>query len=686
MWNIAPEYLSLVIILILLMYSRKRLQTPNLKSAHFRMFLEFAFLEIILSIISVLAIENYTVVPESINQIIQIMFFLAAPILPLLFAQYVIAVGWEDNPKIRTYLRLAYIPYILYLPLVLSNHFTKLLYDITSLEGFVYGKWFSLIYQIHLVYIVIMFIIAFSCRKKMKSYLSNTLLSFPIISLIILIIESVYPSLVLSGSAAAVSSLIVYLYLLNKEHVDLKESEERFRDIFSLKGNPIFVIDKSNGDILEANESACSQYGYTRDEMLRLKNTDMSNEPERTIQAAKDFNGTNGHIGLRYHKKKDGDIFPVEINSTLFKWKSRDAILVISRDITERLIAENKLIYLSYHDQLTDLYNRRFFAAELERLDTKRNWPITVAMGDVNGLKLINDTFGHQKGDQLLKTISLVMQKACREDDIIARLGGDEFAVIFPNTTEEQAEKIVSRIIGYASQEEIEGLSVSISFGCQTKHNELENINTVMKEAEEIMYRNKLNESTSMRSKAIPLMMKTLFEKNVREMEHSERVSDICVRLASEMGLDRNSINRIRTAGLMHDIGKIGIDERILNSNAILTDVELIEIKRHSEIGYRILIASMDFSDIAEDVYEHHERWDGKGYPRGLREENISIFARIIAIADSFDAMVSDRPYRAYKKSMSEEEALEEIRNNSGTQFDPRLVQIFVEKVMHFDW
>jgi putative nucleotidyltransferase with HDIG domain len=238
----------------------------------------------------------------------------------------------------------------------------------------------------------------------------------------------------------------------------------------------------------------------------------------------------------------------------------------------------------------------------------------------------------------------------------------------------------------YASEEKVEGLNISISFGHQTKTDENENMNTIIRETEERMYRHKLNESSSMRNKTVTLIMNTLFEKNNREMEHSERVSEICVKIASEMGLDKDSLNRLRTAGLMHDIGKIGIDEEILNSKTILTQKEWIEVKKHSEIGYRILASSTDFSDIAEDVYAHHERWDGNGYPRGLAKESISIFARIIAIADSYDAMISERPYRSYRKSMSIDEAVSEIKKNAGTQFDPSISKIFVEKVLHLPW
>jgi putative nucleotidyltransferase with HDIG domain len=201
----------------------------------------------------------------------------------------------------------------------------------------------------------------------------------------------------------------------------------------------------------------------------------------------------------------------------------------------------------------------------------------------------------------------------------------------------------------------------------------------VFKEAEDDMYRHKLSESSSMRSKTIDLIMNSLFEKNSRESFHSKRVSELCVGIASSMGKDHDFINKIRIAGLMHDIGKIGIADSILNKVETLNNDEWHEIKRHSEIGYRILSAVNEFSELADCILEHHERWDGKGYPKGIAGDKISAEARIIAIADTYDAMTSDRPYR---KAFSDREAVKEILLNAGTQFDPAIVKVFTDKVL----
>jgi len=297
-------------------------------------------------------------------------------------------------------------------------------------------------------------------------------------------------------------------------------------------------------------------------------------------------------------------------------------------------------------------------------------------MGDVNGLKLVNDSFGHSVGDDLLVKVSQALRKASRVDDIIARHGGDEFILILPKTDVEEATKIINRFKYYLSLEKSSTIDISVSFGTQTKQSIDESIQLIIKKTEDDMYTHKVYESSSMRSKTIDLIMKTLFEKNSREMLHSTRVSEVCGALAKKARFNKEEIKKIKLTGLMHDIGKIGINERILNSTGKLDVDELKEIRKHSEIGSRILGASGEFVEIAEVVLQHHERWDGLGYPRGLKGEEISLNARIIAIADTYDAMVSER---AYRHSYTKKQAIEEINRCSGTQFDPYLVKLFTE-------
>jgi diguanylate cyclase (GGDEF)-like protein/PAS domain S-box-containing protein/putative nucleotidyltransferase with HDIG domain len=365
------------------------------------------------------------------------------------------------------------------------------------------------------------------------------------------------------------------------------------------------------------------------------------------------------------------------------KFNEPDYYVVALHDISERKKAENQIVYLSYRDKLTGVYNRRYYEEEIKNLDCEQNLPISIIIGDVNGLKLVNDAFGHAKGDEFLQKAAASIQKACRENDLIARWGGDEFVILLPETKSEEAEQIINLIETKYVDESVNAVNLSISFGYGTKTEAEQDIMQVLKNAEDNMYQHKLIENRSLRSNIIDTILNTLHEKNAREERHSKRVSEVCQKIGREMNLSEIDIRKLKVAGLLHDIGKIAIEEHILNKPGKLTELEYGEIKRHPDIGYRILASSYDMLDLAESVWAHHERWDGRGYPKGLREEEIPILARIISLADSYDAMSSGRPYKC---AMDVEEIILEIKNNAGTQFDPEIAKTFVEGVLKKEW
>ena len=222
-----------------------------------------------------------------------------------------------------------------------------------------------------------------------------------------------------------------------------------------------------------------------------------------------------------------------------------------------------------------------------------------------------------------------------------------------------------------------------MSFGFEVKNDEQADIRDIIKNAEDKMYKHKLLNSSSTRRNTIDLIMNALYEKNNREMLHSKRVGELCEAIALNMNFEKETVYRIKIAGLMHDIGKIGIDDKMLNKPDKLDADEWAIMKKHPEIGQRILSAASEFSEIGDYIFEHQEKWDGTGYPRGLKGNAILLQARIIAVADSYDAMTS---HRNYGKVFSEEEAVNEIERCSGTQFDPAIAKIFVEKVLGKKW
>jgi len=346
----------------------------------------------------------------------------------------------------------------------------------------------------------------------------------------------------------------------------------------------------------------------------------------------------------------------------------------------ERAEQVNEIEYMSFHDSLTGLYNRRFFEEQLKRLDNPRNLPLSIIMGDVNGLKLINDAFGHKTGDKLLEMIGEIISTSIRGNDIAARWGGDEFTILLPNSGADAAEVLINRIQKKIKSASFEHGKISISFGLDTKKDKEEDINEKFTSAEEFMYQNKLEEINSIRGQTINTIMTTLFEKSIEVKEHSMRVSELSVLIAEKMGLSKTNTNDIKTMGLIHDIGKIVIDLNILDKPGKLTKEERNIIQQHPLSGSRMLNSSHEYSRLAAGVLHHHERIDGKGYPNGIYGDQIPIESKIIAVADAFDAMTAERPYRL--TPLSSEDAIAELRKHSGTQFDKTVVNVFVNKVL----
>lgn len=376
-------------------------------------------------------------------------------------------------------------------------------------------------------------------------------------------------------------------------------------------------------------------------------------------------------------RNKDGGLLSVSVKISRFAAADgEDMGLILVNDNGIQKNFEQEILYLSYHDKLTGLYNRAYFEKKVKEFDHERYYPISIIMGDANGLKMTNDIFGHAQGDAVLIAIANILSLACRETDIIARYGGDEFVVLMPNTSLEESGRISKNILRLCDSQTGEKNSVSISLGYGCKERVTENINDTLNVAENFMYRHKLLESRSYRSSVISSLKKMLFEKSFETEEHAMRLTGLCAEAGQILGLSQSQLNDLELFSMLHDIGKIGVKDQVLLKPGKLTDEEWVEMRKHCEVGYRIAQSAPELAHIAEYILCHHEHYDGKGYPQGLKGDQIPLLARILAVADSFDAMVNDRYYR---KALSKEIAISELKKCAGTQFDPKVVDVFLK-------
>ena len=351
-------------------------------------------------------------------------------------------------------------------------------------------------------------------------------------------------------------------------------------------------------------------------------------------------------------------------------------IVGLARNITTQKNLEDRLRYLSYNDTLTGLYNRTYFEEKIEELNSGEHLPLGIIMGDVNGLKLVNDSLGHLEGDRLLKSIASVLNKTCGDKGFVFRWGGDEFMILLPNCNEYDCEIMIEKIRSECKKNEYNYIELSIALGEVVKYSTEEDIYKCIKEVEDRVYRQKLLEHSSVRSSMMNSLKKSLEAKNMETEEHTERVEFYALEIGKRYGFKSSQMDELMIIARLHDIGKIAIEEDILLKPGPLTTNEFDIMKTHAEKGFRIINASNEIMNVAKCVLTHHEKWDGSGYPLGIGGEEIPLMARIIAIADSYDVMTHDRVYR---KAISKEEAIKELRRCAGTQFDPKLVDLFLK-------
>lgn len=327
-------------------------------------------------------------------------------------------------------------------------------------------------------------------------------------------------------------------------------------------------------------------------------------------------------------------------------------------------------------DRLTGTYTRASFDDILRNADlTSDESPVSVLTLDIDGLNIINEIFGVEQGDAILREMGSILRKACRSRDTIARIGEDEFGILLPGVGADRVECIGRRIALLAARE-MRSVPYRFSIGYAARMGPQEPLRDVLRNAELRMRRLKRNSRGSMHH-ALLQTIEAVMEETSRETKgHADRMRLLCAEMGKLLRMDDESLERLDLVARLHDIGKISVPLSILGKATPLTEDEWTVIRRHPDVGFRIArSSSADIALAADGIRAHHERWDGWGYPRGVSGRDIPYDARIVSIVDACDAMLSER---AYKAAMTAEQAKAELIRCAGGQFDPDLVPVFL--------
>jgi diguanylate cyclase (GGDEF)-like protein/PAS domain S-box-containing protein len=469
----------------------------------------------------------------------------------------------------------------------------------------------------------------------------------------------------------------------------LTESRERFQAIFEQSPLAIEFYD-AEGRLMYANEASIRLFGVQdKVDLERYTLFDNPNLSPLTIQKLRRYEAIHEEILYDYEKVHQNRLYRtantgvciLNVSITpLFGQGRLNGYLLQTEDITIERSKQKEVEYLSYHDYLTNVYNRRYLVDSFQALVKAEAFPIGIMMMDVNGLKIINDAYGHGAGDAALMLIAECLKDYFGDNGIVCRIGGDEFAVLVPRASLESLQNDKDGVEEALGERMTYNLHMSLAIGFDLTDEADKTLDSLLMIAENKMYRHKLSEASSVRSRAIQAIMQTLTEKYQLEKDHSGRVSGYVRLIGEALELKADDIKELEMAGMFHDIGKISIPDSILNKPDRLTKDEYEVVKAHTETGYQILRAADEYSDLAIHALYHHENWNGTGYPKGLKELEIPLFSRIISVADAYEAMTSDRPYR---KAMDPLLAIDELKRNAGIQFDPDIVHVFLEKVLN---
>lgn len=481
----------------------------------------------------------------------------------------------------------------------------------------------------------------------------------------------------------ALAEMLTGSMLRLEREKEIMAQNSTYADLVEQAGDWIWKVD-DNGFFTYVNSRMIKITGYSTEDFIGKEFFSFMPEIEEKKTRLAFFQAMQSALPIiQYENRfvhKNGHEIVIETNALPVHDREGQVsgLKGISREVTEQVVSRQKMEYLSMHDQLTGLYNRTFFEEKLHSLQESRNYPVTMIYIDVNNMKAVNDAFGHEKGDQILKAAASILRQSLRNSEILARVGGDEFVAVLMGTDKEIGQRIIerikSRLVQYNSENKTTHLSFSM--GMATSHSSETSLQELLKTADDMMYRDKILNGRTERFQGIDPLVNSYLEKGQAGTSSSRLLALLCRELGKKLSLDLKKLNNLDLLVKAHNLGKAGISKKILYKQGSLSKEEQNIICLHPEKGYRIALTSSQLSSIADLILKHHEWWDGNGYPLGLRGEEIPIECRILAVADAFAAMTEGR---VYKQACSGEKALEELKNCAETQFDPGVVKAFCE-------
>ncbi len=466
----------------------------------------------------------------------------------------------------------------------------------------------------------------------------------------------------------------------------LDKSKHAFKTIFEKVGDANLLI--KDGTIVDCNEAAVALFKVkSKDELLgklllefaphKQADGGLSKIAEKSI-----FERVEQADSIRYewlNKDANGCLFFTENTIAKIELNEESFIYITKRDISERKAYEKELKNIGFYDKLTGLYNRYYYEEELNRIEIGKRKYVGVAVFDINGLKLTNDTLGHSAGDELIIAAGECIKATSRGICFMARIGGDEFVLLTYSRSRKNLDTVIEEIYENINwfNESSKTIILSVSVGTAICSNQSK-IRLSIKEADEKMYRVKRETKSEIRNLLCKSWVNSLILRGILSEVRVKRLAFTVLWFSGKLGFTEDECKIMETFSRFHDVGLVAVPDKIILKEETLTEDEFAELKKHPEIGYRLAIESDDMRNFADWILKHHERWDGKGYPYGLVGENIPLSCRILSLADAYEAMISDCSFRC---AITWQKALQDIKKWAGFQFDPILSEKFIKFV-----